>query len=169
MRTVNKVVRIFVPLFILLFMLTGCFGFGSKQSNIRVGKIRTARVIPTFQPKHIPVSCVVISHLLVQLPSNMNGKSISRAVTMEAAVQGADMLLIGGSRQAEDDDDMDFICYGPEQPYNFRDKWSGWKFGYEMWVDQGEWVSLAYKEWGNEDISYNFPIVMQAAFLQCKQ
>ena len=34
--------------------------------------------------------------------------------------------------------------------------------------DGVDWVNLGYKEWGNGGVSFNFPIIMQAAFLRCQ-
>jgi len=153
---------------LVLFLVTGC---GGKQSTAYKGATYppTTQVIPTFQPEQVPVSCRVFSHLLVWLPSNSNGKTIARAVEQEAKSHGADRVLLGGSRQAEDDNGLSFTYYGPEQEYKCSDRWCGWKFGYDVWAEQGEWLTLGYKEWGNEDISYDVPIVLQVAFLRCQE
>ena len=171
MNKMKNIMQISVLVFTAGFLLTGCLGIGSSKKSVYRGTkyTKTTKVIPSFQPEQVPVSCVVFSHLLVQLPANLNGKTIAQAIAKEAGNRGADMLLIGGSRQAEDDEGLEFTYYGPEQPYNCRDHWNGWKFGYDTWADQGDWVTLGYKEWGNAEISYNFPIVTQAAFLRCRQ
>ncbi len=171
MNKIKNIIKISALVFTAGFLLTGCLGMGSPDKSVYRGAkyTKTTKVIPSFQPEQVPVSCVVFSHLLVQLPPDLNGKTIAQSIAKEAGIRGADMLLIGSSRQAEDDGELEFTYYGPKQPYNCRDKWHGWKFGYDVWADQGEWVTLGYREWGNEEISYNFPIVMQAAFLRCKQ
>ena len=150
------------------FLFAGC---GGKDSTGYRGASYspTTSVIPTFQPNKVPVSCRVFAHLLVRLPENSNGKTIAQAVEKEAREHGADMLLIGGSRQAEDDEGLQFIYYGPKEQYLCREKWCGWKFGYEIWADQGEWVNLGFKEWGNGGVSFDYPIVLQAAFLRCQE
>ncbi|MCW5204471.1 hypothetical protein VU02_00845, partial [Desulfobulbus sp. N2] len=72
-----------------------------------------------------------------------------------------------GTRQANDNQGPAFSYYGPAQPYKCRDNWSGWKFAYEEWVSQGEWVAMGYNEWGNPDAHFNPPLIIQAAFLRC--
>lgn len=163
-----KISKILALVVTMLFVVTGC---GGKDTTAYRGEKfpATTKVIPTFQSEQVPVSCIVFSHLFVWLPPNSTGKTIAQEVEKEAKAHGADMLLIGSSRQAEDDNGLSFIYYGPEKQYKCRDKWSGWKFGYDVWSEQGDWVNLGYKEWGNGDVSFNFSIVMQAAFLRCQQ
>ena len=163
-----KVIRISALVLTVICFVAGC---GGKDSTAHRGEKypATTTIIPTFQPNQVPVSCRVFSHLFVWLPGGSNGKTIALAVENEAKAHGADMLLIGGSRQAEDDNGLDFIYYGPEKEYKCRDKWCGWKFGYDVWSEQGDWVNLGYKEWGNGGVSFDFPIIMQAAFLRCQE
>ena len=127
----------------------------------------TDKVIPTFQDKQVPVSCRVFANLLVSIPAGYTGKSLARTVEAEAMQRGADILLIGGTRQTEEDQGTAFSYYGPVQPYKCRDNWSGWKFAYEDWVNQGAWVGIGYNEWGNPKARFNSPLIMQAAFLRC--
>ncbi len=127
----------------------------------------TEKVVPTFQARQVPVSCRVFAHLLVHIPEGFTGKDIAQAVETEAMERGADMLLIGGTRQANDEQGPTFSYYGPAQPYKCRDHWSGWKFAYEDLVNQGEWVAMGYDEWGNHDAHFSSPLVIQAAFLRC--
>jgi len=164
----GKVSRIALFVLTVLFFVAGC---GGKDSTGYKGDKypATTKVIPTFQSEQVPVSCRVFSHLLVWLPRDSNGKAIAQAVEQEARAHGADMLLVGETRQAEDDNGLDFIYYGPDLEYNCRDRWCGWKFGYETWSEQGDWVTLGYKEWGNGNISYDVPLLMQAAFLRCHE
>jgi coenzyme F420-reducing hydrogenase delta subunit len=129
----------------------------------------TTTVIPAFQPDQVPVNCKVFAQMLVWLPAQSTGKTIARAIEQEARAHGADMVLIGGSRQAEDDKGISFIYYGPRQQYKCRDKWCGWKYGYDVWADQGQWLSLGYGEWGNGDAVFDVPLVIQVAFLRCQE
>jgi hypothetical protein len=149
-------------------LLAGC---GGKGDNTFQGATYspTTKVIPVFLPEQVPVSCRVFAQLYVWLPAGSTGKTIARAVEQEARAHGADMLLIGESRQASDDKGVSFAYYGPAREYNCRERWSGWKFGFDVWASQGEWVSLGYKEWGSADVSYDIPIIMQAAFLRCQE
>ena len=125
------------------------------------------KAVPAFQAQQVPVSCRVFAHLLVHIPEGYTGKTLARTVEAEAMKRGADMLLIGGTRQASDNQEPAFSYYGPAQPYKCRDHWSGWKFAYDEWVEQGEWVSMGYNEWGNPDSRFSAPLLMQAAFLRC--
>ena len=162
------IVRISVFAAALLALLAGC---GGKSSTTFQGSAYPAstKVIPVFQPRQVPVSCRVFAQMLVRLPAGSNGKTIARDVEKEAKAKGADMLLIGESRRAEDDQGLQFHYYGPKREYNCRDRWPGWKFGYEEWSTQGDWVTLGFNEWGNAAVTYDFPVVMQAAFLRCRE
>ncbi|MCI5223478.1 MAG: hypothetical protein D3924_12605 [Candidatus Electrothrix sp. AR4] len=127
----------------------------------------TKKIIPTFQAEQVPVSCRVFAHLLVHIPEGFSGQTIALAIEKEAMAHGADMLLIGGTRQAEETLGPVFSYYGPTRPYKCRDYWDGWRFGYDEWVEQGEWVSMGYDEWGSKTDSFNTPLLIQAAFLRC--
>ena len=127
----------------------------------------TDKVVPTFQDKQVPVSCRVFAHLLVFIPAGYTGKNLAQAVEAEAMQRGANMLLIGGTRQAQDDIGPAFSYYGPAKPYKCRDNWNGWKFAYEDWVNQGEWIGMGYNEWGNADAHFDTPLIIQVAFLRC--
>ncbi len=152
----------------ILFLVSGC---GGKENTSYRGQkySATTKVIPTFLPDQVPVNCRVFSHMFVWLPAGSTGKTIAQSVEKEAQSHGADMVLIGGSRQAEDNRGLEFDYYGPEHEYKCRDKWCGWKFGYETWSQQGDWVTLGFKEWGNGNVVFEVPLVMQAAFLRCQE
>lgn len=127
----------------------------------------TEKVVPTFQDQQVPVSCRVFAHLLVHIPEGYTGKSLAQAVESEAMQRGADMVLLGGTREANDDKGPEFSYYGPVKPYKCRDNWNGWKFAYEDWVNQGEWIGMGYNEWGNPNAHFEQPLIIQAAFLRC--
>ncbi len=152
----------------VLFFLTGC---GDKEIPQYTGVHypATDTVIPGFQVHQIPVSCRVFAHLLVWLPAGMNGQQIARSVEKEAKSRGAEMVLLGESRQAGDDRGLQFVYYGPAEEYACRDNWCGWKFGFEEWGRLGNWFTLGYREWGNTKVVLPVPVVMQAAFLRCSE
>ena len=178
---------------IILLVLSGCAktdqavhslwnnvtGFKNELANLKVWEktksyqgityIPTDKVVPTFQEQQVPVSCRVFAHLLVHIPSGFTGKGIAQTVETEAMERGADILLLGGARQANSDHGPAFSYYGPAQPYKCRDHWSGWKFAYDDLVNQGEWVAMGYDEWGNQDTLFDAPLIIQAAFLRCPQ
>ncbi|MGB5685287.1 MAG: hypothetical protein WBM35_05720 [Candidatus Electrothrix sp.] len=145
--------------------------WGKTKSYKGINYPASDKVVLTFQDQQVPVSCRVFAHILVHIPEGSTGKVLARAIEAEAMTRGADMLLIGGTRQAKDDQGPapDFSYYGPAHPYKCRDNWSGWKFAYEKWVNQGEWVAMGYNEWGNPDTRFNAPLIIQAAFLRCPQ
>jgi hypothetical protein len=124
---------------------------------------------PIFQADQVPAACKVFAHLLIWIPAEANGRGIAKVTAQEAMRWGADMMLIGRSRKADKDRGLEFVYYGPEQPYSCRDSWRGWRFGYEDWVNQGGWVTLGYDEWGQSEAWFNGPLVMQAAFLRCQE
>ena len=149
-----------------LVLVSGC---GGKEKPVYQGLQypATGKVIPRFQADQVPVSCRVFAHLLVWLPTGSNGQYIARAIEEEARSKGAEMVLLGGTRQAEDDRGLEFTYYGPSHEYICRDKWCGWKFGYQDWSQQGKWVSFGFNEWGNDAARFATPLVVQAAFLRC--
>ena len=153
--------------FTLLLIMAGC---SSKDIPAYHGRQYPASntVIPVFQAGQVPVSCRVFSQMLVWLPENSTGKSIAQAIEQEAISRGADVLLIGKSREASDDEGLLFTYYETAKEENCREQWPGWKFGYDVWSQQGDWVSFGYNEWGNADIQFNTPIILQAAFLRCQ-
>jgi len=121
-----------------------------------------------FRADQAQSGCAVFAQLLIWTPAGSSGRGIARTAEEEAMRRGADLLLIGRSRQAEKDKGLDFVYYGPEQPYDCIEKWGGWKFGYTDWVSQGDWVSLGYDEWGKSETWFNVPLTVQAAFLRCQ-
>lgn len=129
----------------------------------------TGQARTIFQAEQAQPGCKVFAHLLIWTPTGATGLSIAQAAEQEAAFYGADMLLIGRTRLSKDEDGMRFIYYGPDQPYSCQDDWEGWKFGYEDWINQGGWVSMGYAEWGKPEERFNFPLVLQAAYLRCQE
>jgi hypothetical protein len=164
-----------------VFVLIGIFGCGGvkevKQLVGLDGKDRTvyngpnytptSQVAIAFQPSQVPKSCRVFAEVMVQLPPKLTGKDIESAILSEAGKRGAGQVLIGHSRQG-DDKGTRFLYYGPDKEYLCSEQCGGWKFGYDVWEKQGEWVNIGYKEWGKADVRYDVPLVMQVAFLQCR-
>jgi hypothetical protein len=128
----------------------------------------TSKIAIAFQPEQVGRSCRVFAQTLVELPANMTAKEIETAILGEAGKRGAEQILIGRSRQAEDDNGLKFLYYGPTYEYLCADQCGGWKYGYEHWEQQGEWISLGYNEWGNSSVRYEAPIVTQILMLRCQ-
>ena len=140
----------------------------SKPTGVTYPANSTGQVQAIFAVEQAPVACKVFAHLLIWTPAGANGRGLANVVEKEGRRYGADMILLGRSRNAKADEGMAFVYYGPDQPYSCRDRWSGWKFGYADWVNQGDWASVGYEEWGKRAIWFDAPMVMQAAFLRCQ-
>ncbi len=151
----------------VLFLSYGC---ADKDTTQYRGKAYppTDRIATVFHHSQVPKPCRVFAELLVQLPANVSGLDIRRKIFKEAGAHGTDLILVGQSRQSEDDEGLRFTYYGPAAEYNCADKWCGWKYGYDAWEEQGDWVNIGYKEWGNGEVSFEYPVMMQAAFLRCR-
>ncbi len=145
-------------------------GFGSDEQTEFKGATYppTSQIATAFQATQVPKSCRVFAETLVQLPSNISGKDIENTIFAEAGKRGADQVLIGQSRQAEDDNGVQFFYYGPKQEYLCSEQWQGWKYGYSFWAKQGDWVNVGYGEWGKAGYHADGPLVMQVAMLRCQ-
>ena len=167
----------FVPAAIALFALSGCAMqedvkqlVGWEGDNAYSGAVypATTKIAIAFQPAQVGSSCRVFAQTLVELPANTNGKEIENLILAEAGKRGADQILIGSSRQAEDDNGPNFLYYGPKDEYLCADQCGGWKYGYEFWEEQGEWIGLGYGEWGNAKAQFEMPMVTQVLMLRCQ-
>ena len=121
-----------------------------------------------FLASQVPKSCRVFAEVLVLMPANLSGKDIESTVFAEAGKRGADMVMIGQSRQYEDNDPVEFLYYGPPREYSFAEQWSGWRFGYDLWEKQGDWLNIGYGELGNSTTRFDTPVIMQVAMLKCR-
>ncbi|MGE4558870.1 MAG: hypothetical protein AB7E77_01595 [Desulfobulbus sp.] len=145
-------------------------GLGDDDETAYSGPTYPAsnNVAIAFQPEQVGRSCRVFAQCLVELPANINGKEIKNAILGEAGKRGADQVLIGQSREAEDDNGLNFLYYGPANEYLCSDQCGGWKYGYAFWEEQGEWVSLGYGEWGKTEAQFALPMVTQVIMLRCQ-
>ncbi len=158
-------------IFILLFvcLLTSC---SSKNNNaVYKGTIyqHSKTVTVAFSPDQLTENCLVFAHLLVTVPAETNGKQIFDIITREAMMRGADAILIGQGRASEEDAALEINYYGPTREYLFRDQWSGWKYGFEVWEKQGKWIGIGYEEWNNPTRQFHHSIMLQVAFLRCNK
>lgn len=161
----NKKLILTGILLAVVSLLTACASSDSGVKGIHYPS--TDKVEPVFQKSQIPESCRVFAHLFVTMPAQYTGQDFVKEVSAEAKSKGADMMLIGQSRQCTTETDLTFTYYGPDREYKIRD-WPGWNFGFDEWEEQGEWASIGYKEWGSGNVRYDYPIVMQAIFLRCQ-
>jgi hypothetical protein len=143
-------------------------GCGSRDAGVQTAEFPpTDKVETVFQAERIPDSCRVFAQLFATMPASYTGARFAEAVRGEAMAKGADMVLIGHSRQSTGEDDLQFTYYGPGREYRIRE-WPPWRYGFEKWQEQGAWANIGYMEWGNSDIYYDYPILMQVAFVRCQ-
>lgn len=151
---------------VILFQLSACASSSSSQKALQYPP--TDKVEPIFQISQAPSSCRVFSHMFATIPPNMMMNEFAGKITDEAKSKGADMLLIGQSRQCTTESSLTYTYYGPDREYKVRE-WPGWSFGFDEWGEQGDWASIGYNEWTDSNIHYDYPIVMQVVFLRCQQ
>jgi hypothetical protein len=151
-------------------LIAGAFGCAKQDGSVFTGTVYppTTEMTTVFQPTQVPGSCRVFAESLVFVPAELTGKDISSIILNEAGARGADMVLIGQTRESRKDEGVQFTYFGLPKEYRIADQWRGWRYGYALWSKQGEWVSVGYKEWGNEDIRFEIPLLMQVALLRCR-
>jgi len=145
-------------------------GLGGPDRTVYTGPAypATGKTGVAFQPAQVNKNCRVFAESLVQFPTKSSGKDVETAVLAEARTRGADQVLIGQTRQSADDAGLRFLYYGPTSEYLCADQCGGWKFGYDLWEKQGDWVTVGYKEWGKAGAVFEAPLVMQVAMLRCQ-
>jgi predicted small lipoprotein YifL len=154
--------------FVMLLALTvGLAGCGSKDLTYS-GPVYppTATITKVFQPGQVPRSCRVFAEVVALMPANLTGREVENTILAEAGRRGAEMVLFGQSRQGKDSKTQ-FLYFGPQREYPFAEFWSGWKFGYSLWKEQGDWLNIGYNELGSDSVRYDVPLAMQLAMLRC--
>ncbi len=150
----------------VLLMLSGC---GDKDTTAYSGKeySPTTKIATAFHYTQVPRQCRVFAEALAVLPPNLSGNEVQRTLYREAGAKGADLILVGQTRQGEEED-LQFIYYGPKQEYSCAEGWNGWRYGYDLWAEQGEWVNIGHSEWGDKQVTFATPLIMQVAFMRCR-
>ncbi len=128
----------------------------------------TSKAETIFQVSQVPKSCRVFAHLFATMPAAMTTQEFGSRVEEEAKAKGADLILIGQARQSTSTSSIDFAYYGPASEYSIQE-WSGWRFALDEWSAQGSWTTLGYSEWMHGNVHFDYPAVVQAAFLRCQQ
>ena len=146
-------------------LLCSCAGRNAEPAGITYPA--TDKVESVFQRAQVPEQCRVFAQFFVTMPAQQTGQQFADAVAAEAKAKGADMLLIGQSRQSTSSSELTYSKYGPDREYKIGD-WPGWNFGYEEWQKQGAWANIGYGEWGNPKIHFDYPVVIQLVFLRCR-
>jgi len=151
-----------------LLLLASC---GGKEPARRyTGPVHppVSQTSVTFQARQVPTACRVIAHVVRTSPAGASARDISRALLDEASSRGADLLLVGLSREIKKGASPGISYYGPEVPYRFADGWTGWKFGLDEWLEQGGWASLGAAEWDSPAVRFDASIRTKVAFLRCQ-
>ena len=162
-----------------LVALTGCgikntvkewVGLGGSGPIAYTGPVYppTQVVAVVFQSAQVDKSCRVFAEALVQFPAKYSGKEVEATVLAEAKARGADQVLIGQARQSKDGNGPYFFYYGPTHEYTCTDECGGWKFGFDLWEQQGDWASIGYREWGKAGMVFETPLVMQMVMIRCQ-
>ncbi len=165
----KKILFTFLPALLFLHIMTGCGGKDFDPSPY-FGKVYepTMRVDFIFHPSQAPPACRVFAELIFIVPERETAEQMREKLIGEAMARGADIVLVGQSRQMEDNGEYGFIYLGPVQEYPCLAGWHEWGHGFEIWKDQGEFVSLGFKEWGSPDINFDFPVLIKTVFLRCQ-
>ena len=157
--------------FALLFttLLTGCWSSSAKYEGIKFPETTESKV--TFQEEGISSNCSVFAHLLMTSKMHSTGKDIASAMHREAEAKGANLILVGISREIPDAqlEENSFDYYGPEYAYSFQRTWLGWKFGFDEWDEAGALTGLGIDSWGSQEITYDNSLIIQAVFLRCSE
>ena len=153
--------------FTLALLLSACSGTVETATYTGPQYPETVQVEVLFQPEQVQPSCRVFAELFAFYPAQSSGQSIAAALTEEARARGAEVLLVGQSREASGDAGASMRYFGPPREYAMDRGWSNWSSGYSIWKKQGRWVNLGLGEWGKEEVLYEMPLAVQAALLRC--
>ena len=168
-KTMNRLITSIILIPLILFFLYGC---GGKDINPNAfhGPVYppTTRVNYIFQAAQAEPNCHVFAELLISMPAGINGATMHEKLDREARVHGADFVLIGQSRRMKDDEGFTFAYFGPRKEYRCNEQWCGWKYSYDAWDRQGEFVNIGLGEWGNKNAHFPYPVMLQAVFLRCQ-
>ena len=151
---------------VIMTLLGACAS--SDKNHIGARYEPTSQVETVFQVSQVPKSCRVFAHLLATMPATMTTQEFGSRLEEEARDKGADLILIGQARQSTSTSSIDFAYYGPASEYRIQE-WSGWSFALDEWSEQGSWATLGYSEWVQGNVLFDYPAVVQAAFLLCQQ
>jgi hypothetical protein len=157
-------------LFSLLFLatfLSGCFSGTTEYEGISFPKTSGSEI--TFQERSIPADCSAFAHLMLNTKMHSSGNDIKATIHKEAEEKGANLILVGMSRELLDEEleENRFDYYGPQYAYNFNKTWLGWKFGFDEWNDADNFVGVGSDTLGNSDISFDNTLLIQAVLLRC--
>jgi len=158
-----------ITLLLLTIVLTGCWSSTSGYEGIRFPKTSASKLV--FQETDIPRNCTAFAHLLMNSKMQATGKELRDALMQEAGDKGANLILVGLSREMleEELEENRFDYFGPEYAYDFNKTWLGWKFGFDEWNKANNLIGLDAAAWENNEISFKNSLLIQAVFLRCGQ
>ncbi len=158
-----------IKLFLLIALstaLSGCFSGTAEYTGISFPATPGSKIV--IQESDIPDTCSAFAHLLMTTKENSTGQEISTAIKKEAEQRGANLILIGLSRENESNlGENRFEYHGPSYSYNFNKTWLGWKFGFDTWNNAGPLVGLGSNSMGNSEVNFKNSLMIQAVFLRC--
>lgn len=130
---------------------------------------QTSDVAVSFQEQSIPDSCFAFAHLLLHTKTDASGEDIASTMRTEAMARGANLLLVGMTREIlkEELEENQFDYFGPEYSYNFNKTWLGWKFAFSEWNEGDDLLGFGTDSWGNGQTHFPHTLLIQAVFLRC--
>jgi len=157
------------PILILTLLLPGCFSGPTQYEGLSFPETANSEV--TFLEQTIPANCSAFAHLLLNTKVHSTGQDIANAMHQEAQAKGANLILVGMTREMADEEleANHFEYYGPTYAYTFSKTWLGWKFGFDEWNDAGSLIGLGANNWGSTDVSLDNSLLIQAVFLRCEE
>ena len=166
MLTSKHYLRTLVALCTML-LFTSC---GDKKAETPMTVLpATSSVEITLDETRIPDTCEVFAHLLITIPAQQTIGEVTSSIKRYGMDNGADFILVGLTRESEEEPEaLLFRTYGPANPYSFKKKWLGWKYGYSDWNSGGPLV-----DYGHDRISdansplFDLPVDAQAILLSC--
>jgi len=129
----------------------------------------TSQVHITFDEREIPGQCRVFSHLNVFIPDGMRETEIKASVETFAMENGADYILVGMARESDEEPDtITLRSYGPDTPYLFKSRWSGWKYGFSDWNNAGPLVDYGHDRLSHDEAAFDTEVIVQLILLNCQ-
>lgn len=150
-------------------LLAGCWSTTAQYKGVMFPQTIRTKIV--FQENNIPDDCMAFAHVLMSSKAQSSGKDLGSSIHQEAENKGADLVLIGMTREMKKAalKDNRFDYYGPEHAYNFNKTWLGWKFGFDQWNDANNLIGLDAQTWEDSNNNFNSSLLIQAVFLRCGQ
>jgi hypothetical protein len=157
---------IFTAVFVYLLGLTSCTSRDAGTLPSVLPATERARI--TFEEQRVPDDCTVFAQMLITIPPTLAADQSAQTIERFAADSGADLVLLGLARQSvTTPETVTFRSYGPQSPYPFATKWTGWKFGFSDWNKGGPLVDFGINHLSADNALFTIPIDVQAVLLSC--